>query len=66
MADTKKQRIYLNLGKECENNVLDYDFLKPLIKYFEKKGWKFKLKFYSREEVTRCQAYFEQEGDSKK
>lgn len=64
--DPKKQRIYLNLGSECENKVLEYDFLKPLINYFEKKGWKFKLHFFSKEKVTSCSAYFEKESEVKK
>lgn len=62
IKDPKKQRIYLNLGTECENEVLDYDFLKPLINYFDKKGWKFKIQFYSKEKPTLCHAYFEKES----
>lgn len=59
--DTKKQRIYLNLGKNCEDKILDYNFLKPLIDYFAKKGWKFKLNFYDENYTERCLAYFEEE-----
>jgi hypothetical protein len=56
--DTKKQRIYLNIGKNSEDKVLDYNFLKPLIDYFEKKGWKFQLRF---DDFSDCKAYFEKE-----
>jgi len=58
--DPKKQRIYLNLGMGCEDKILDFDFLEPLIHYFKEKGWKFKLRFYSEDE-KRCYAYFEKE-----
>lgn len=57
--DTKKQRIYLNIGKNCEDKILDYNFLKPLIDYFEKKGWKFCLRF---DDFSDCKAYFEKEN----
>jgi hypothetical protein len=59
--DPKKQRIYLNIGKNCEEKVLDYDFLKPLIKYFEFKGWKFKIRFDDSVDIFKGIAYFEKE-----
>ncbi len=60
--DPTKQRIYLTMGKRCNDKILDYDFLIPLIEYFKSKGWEFKLCFYSTEDISKCWAYFENQN----